>query len=140
MLTPWTVVEVVHAVQRPLLDPDFVSLSILDRGSGQTSAFPLAQVQCSIDSTDRLDLYGEWHEPGDDPSAPGPEDCHRQDFAFQVKVTGPKHYASDGVAPGTPEHTIPATDVIAMNWNRGNLALGQQLLQRPNPIRLVASG
>ena len=28
MLTPWTVVEAVHAVQRPLLDPQFVTLSI----------------------------------------------------------------------------------------------------------------
>jgi hypothetical protein len=116
MLTPWTVVEAVHAVQRPLVDPGFVSLSI-DRGARQTCAFPLANVRCSIDSTDRLDLYGEWHEPADDPSVPdsGPGDRHRRDVAFQVKVTGPKQYATDGVAPGTPDHGIVATDVIAIN-------------------------
>jgi hypothetical protein len=118
MLTPWTMVEVVHAVQRPLLDPHFVALSVLDRSSGQTSAFPIAQVACSIDSTDRLDLYGEWHEPADDPSTPGsvgPVDRQRRDVAFQVKITGPKQYASDSVAPGTPEHTVSAPDVVAIN-------------------------
>ena len=116
MLTPWTIVEVVHAVQRPLLDPQFMTLAILDRTIGQTSALPSAQVRCSIDSTDRLDLYGEWHEAVDDPSKSGPGDRHRRDVAFQVKVTGPKQYAGTGsVAPGAPEHTVVTTDVIAIN-------------------------
>lgn len=115
MLTPWTVLEAVHAVQRPLLDPGFVSLTI-NRGSRETCAFPVAHVVCSIDSTDRLDLFGEWHEPGDDPSvAGGPGDRHRRDVAFQVKVTGPRQYASTGVAPGTPDHDIAGTDVIVLN-------------------------
>ena len=81
-----------------------------DRSIGQTSALPSAQVRCSIDSTDRLDLYGEWHEPIDDPSqeGSGPGDRQRRDVAFQVKVTGPKQYAgTGGVAPGAPEHSIP---------------------------------
>ena len=120
MLTPWTVVEAVHAVQRPLLDPQFMTLSILTERAGQTSALPSAQIRCSIDSTDRLDLYGEWHEPIDDPSkdGSGPGDRQRRDVAFQVKVTGPKQYAgTDGVAPGAPEHSIPipTSDVIAIN-------------------------
>jgi hypothetical protein len=119
MLTPWTTIEVVHATQRPLLAPDFVTLSVLDRASGQTCAYPLIHARCSIDSTGRLDLYGEWHEPDDDAATPesksAPSDRHRRDAAFQVKVTGPAHYASDGVAPGVPEHTITAPDVIALN-------------------------
>lgn len=119
MLTPWTVVEAVHAVQRPLLDPDFVMLSVLDRSPGQTSVQPLIHMRCSVDSTDRLDLYGEWNEPEDDAALPeskiGPGNRLRWDVAFQVKVTGPQHYASDGVAPGVPDHTITATDVIAIN-------------------------
>ena len=119
MLTPWTVVEAVHAVQRPLLNPDFVMLSVLDRSPGQTSARPLIHARCSIDSTDRLDLYGEWHQPDDDAASAesknGPSDRQRRDVAFQVKLTGPTHYASDGVAPGVPEHTITAADVIAIN-------------------------
>ncbi|MDK2744428.1 MAG: hypothetical protein NDI90_16120 [Nitrospira sp. BO4] len=118
MLTPWTLVEVVHAVQRPLLNPDFVALSILDRSFGETSALPLAQVRCNIDSTDRLDLYGEWHEPSDDPlkDSQGPVDRHRRDVAFQVKITGPQHYAlNNGISPGTPEHTISSSDMIGIN-------------------------
>lgn len=127
MLTPWTNVEVVHAVQRPLLDPQFMTLSIPDRGIGQTSALPSAQVRCSIDSTDRLDLYGEWHEPIDDPSkdGSGPGDRQRRDVAFQVKVTGPKQYAgTSGVAPGAPEHSIAATaDLITINPNQDGIAI-----------------
>ena len=69
MLTPWTVVEVVHAVQRPLLTPEFTMLGVHERALGQTSARPLLHSRCSVDTTDRLDLYGEWHEPLDDPAA-----------------------------------------------------------------------
>ena len=72
---------------------------------------------------DRLDLYGEWHEPSDDPAQVGPDDRRRRDVAFQVKITGPKHYGADGVAPGTPEHSIPATDVIAVNGGGGHLRI-----------------
>jgi hypothetical protein len=97
MLTPWTLVEVVHAVQRPLLAPDFTVLLVHDRDAGQTSARPLIFATCSIDSTDRLDLLGEWHEPLDDPDAAdskgGPADRQRRDVAFQVKITGATHYA-----------------------------------------------
>ena len=118
MLTPWTIVEVVHAVQRPSARSPVHALSILDRTTGQTSALPSAQVHCSIDSTDRLDLYGEWHEPVDDPSKDGsaPGNRQRRDVAFQVKVTGPKQYAgTSGVAPGAPEHSVTSTDLIAIN-------------------------
>ncbi len=70
MLTPWTVIEVVHAVQRPLLHSRVRRCSAFTTAqSGQTSARPMFHARCSIDTTDRLDLYGEWHEPLDDPDA-----------------------------------------------------------------------
>jgi hypothetical protein len=122
MLTPWTVVEVVHAVQRPLLTPEFTLLGVHDRAVGATSARPLFHARCSIDTTDRLDLYGEWHEPLDDPaaseSATGPVDHHRRDAAFQVKITSPKIYAdakAGGVAGGWPEHSLIAPDLVGIN-------------------------
>jgi hypothetical protein len=122
MLTPWTVLEVVHAVQRPLLTPEFTMLGVHDRSPGQTSARPLFHARCSIDTTDRLDLYGEWHEPLDDPAAAdsgsGPVDRHRRDAAFQIKITSPKIYAdkkAGGVAGGWPEHSLIATDLVGIN-------------------------
>jgi hypothetical protein len=122
MLTPWTVVEVVHAVQRPLITPEFMVLTVLERAEGETSARPFIHATCSIDSTDRLDLLGEWHEPSDDPAAPdtksGPADRQRRDVAFQVKVTGPRHYADatkGAIAGGFPDHSISAPNLIGIN-------------------------
>ncbi len=121
MLTPWTIIEVVHAVQRPLLNPDFTMLSVLDRADGQTSARPFIHAKCSIDSTDRLDLFGEWHEPLDAAVVPestsGPADRQRRDVAFHVKVTGPRHYADatkGAKAGGFPEHSS-GTDLVGIN-------------------------
>ena len=122
MLTPWTAIEVVHAVQRPLIAPECTALLVHDRDLGQTSARPLIFATCSIDSTDRMDLLAEWHEPLDEPtavdSAAGPVDRQRRDVAFQVKVTGPKQYADatkGAKGGGFPDHTISAPDVVGIN-------------------------
>ena len=107
-------IEAVHAVQRPLIAPDISSLSILDRAAGpDTSARPLIHAACSIDSTDRLDLLAEWHEPIDDPastiSKTGPADRQRRDTAFQVKdhrTQRLRRRHQGGVAPAAfREHT-----------------------------------
>ena len=112
MFTPWTVIEVVHATQRPLLAPESRRCRSSTANSGQTSARPLIHARCSVDSTDRLDLFAEWHEPidvGVADSQTGPADRQRRDAAFQVKVTGPKQYAdatTGARAGGFPEHDI----------------------------------
>ena len=89
MLTPWTVIEAVHAVQRPLLAPEFTSLSIHERQLGQTSARPLIHARCSIDSTDRLDLYRRVaradRRSGVDDSTTGPIDRHDATRRFRSK-------------------------------------------------------
>ena len=124
MLTPWTVIEAVHATQRPLLAPDIMSISILDRQLGQTFVRPQIHARCSVDSTDRLDLFAEWHEPidaGVDDSKTGPADRQRRDAAFQVKVTGPKQYADatkGARAGGFPEHDSIGSDQIRINPDR----------------------
>ena len=121
MLTPWRIVEVVHAVQRPLISPQITSLSVLDRAPSETSARPLLRVNCSIDSTDRLDLFAEWHEPLDDAALAdiggGPTDRLRNDVAFAIKVTDAASYASRTLAKtgGFPDHTIEGRDAIGVN-------------------------
>lgn len=122
MLTPAATIEVVHAVQRPLVAPAVTTLAIIERQAGQTSARPFMFTSCSVDSTDRLDLHGEWHEPVDSPPAgtdqTAPADRRRHDIAFQVKVTAPRDYA-DGttslIAGGWPEHTFVGPNLIGIN-------------------------
>ncbi|HEX8917491.1 MAG TPA: hypothetical protein VF898_03230, partial [Chloroflexota bacterium] len=116
MLTPWRELEVVHAVQRPLKTPDIATISILPRGPGDTNARPMILAQCSVASTNRLDLRSASHEPVDDGPAPG--DQQRNDSAFSVKVTDPGTYATvlDGNPDGGfPELTIAGTDLVAIN-------------------------
>jgi hypothetical protein len=120
MLTPWRAVEVVHAVQRPLIAPAMVRLAI-DRWTNDTSAVPRLVAACSVKSTDRVDLLAEWHEPSDDPSAAESEaiavDRARGDVAFSLKITDPLAYAQKihGYARGgIPEHTIEGKDLIGV--------------------------
>ncbi len=116
MLTPWRTLDVVHAVQRPLLTPEIVSVSIDKRNLGETHVRPIILARCSIASTDRLDLRSTSHEPVD--GADGPAARQRNDAAFQVKVTDPSTYATvlDGAADGGfPDHTIPASDHVSIN-------------------------
>jgi hypothetical protein len=115
MLTPWQVLEVVHAVQRPLTTPDISQISVL-RALGETHAMPMIVVPCSIASTDRLDLFAEWHEPVDEAQAPG--DSQRRDTAFHIKVTDDTMYATalkNMPAGGYPDHTISGPDLVAIN-------------------------
>ena len=123
MLTPWRELEVVHALQRPLKAPDIATISIPSakpglpggRALGETNVRPVLLVQCSVASTDRLDLRSHSHEPTDNGAAPA--DQERIDSAFQVKVTDRTTYATllDGVGGGIPDHTLPSADLVGIN-------------------------
>ena len=94
MLTPWRTVEVVHAVQRPLIVPEISKLDST-RGPNMTSVIPRFSATCSLKSTDRLDLRAEWHEPQDSPvrsrtARRSKSICARGDTAFQIKITDPQ--------------------------------------------------
>jgi hypothetical protein len=118
MLTPWHTLELVHAVQRPLRDPEFVHLMV-DRSNGETSARPRFRADVSIKSTDRLDVLAEWHEP-DDRVQSAQADRHRGDTAFSIKVTAPDDYETEPENPhgGTPDHRISGADEIdvGLEW------------------------
>lgn len=113
MLTPWRTLELVHALQKPLIDPE---LDVrIQRGLGETSARPSFDATVSLKSTDRVDLQAEWHEPSDDPAKKLGEDRPRSDTAFPVKITDEKSYAMRNLDPkftGIPEHQILGPDRI----------------------------
>ncbi len=116
MLTPWRTLELVHAVQRPLIAPDVEKLQI-SRGYHATSAVPRFEARCSIKSTDRIDVHGSWHEPQDD-AALGNADVPRNDIAFSLKITTPQSYAQRELGHdrgGAADHVIVGEDRIAVN-------------------------
>jgi hypothetical protein len=104
MLTPWRDIELVHAVQRPLIAPQVVQHAV-SRESAATFARPGFIATCSIKSTDHLDLLASWNEPAPHVHAAG-ENRRRNDHAFTVKITGPQAYA------GTPEYQLAGTDLV----------------------------
>jgi len=113
MLTPWRTVELVHAVQKPLIAPD-LKLQ-LDRFYGETFASPHFTARVSLATTDRVDLRAEWNEPLDDPAAPLGQNRPKTDEAFSVKITEARFYASaldDPAHTGVPDHEVVGADLI----------------------------
>lgn len=71
MLTPWRDIEIVHAVQKPLVVPKIEALSIL-RSPGSTVASLAFETPIDTRSTEKLDLVGRWLEPIDSLAQTGP--------------------------------------------------------------------
>lgn len=117
LFTPWQEIELVHAVQRPLLKPNIQNL-VINRGQGQTFCIPHFEAQCSLQSTDRLDLFANWNEPVDPIPAINQA---RGDLAFQIKVTGQNDYVSD--LDALRDHSLPneegnVPNIIGINSRR----------------------
>ena len=65
MITPPRTLTLVHAVQQPLMEPQFQNLTSL-RFAGTTSAILLDEYPISGKSTIKVDMQAYWHEPVDD--------------------------------------------------------------------------
>jgi len=113
MLTPWRELELVHAVQKPLITPDMEVR--ITREMFETHAVPNILCAVSLKSTDHVDLMAEWNEPlpdrseGDGEGEPPPlqDNRHCTERAYGVKIT-PDHERYGG----RPEHHIVGTDRI----------------------------
>ena len=103
MLTPWRNLELVHAVQRPLITPEITKLGV-NRGNAETFALPNFITPCSIASTDRINLRANWNEPFEDAAANQLENRTRIDHAFSVKITDARYYTDlQEYAPKGPD-------------------------------------
>jgi len=114
MLTPWRNINLVHAVQRPLITPTILSIDI-DRGLNKTYVYPKFSAHISIKSTDHLDLRAIWNEPRDEVDQTIGKNIERNDHAFSVKITSPDSYAAHYLNPshtGIPDHHIIGEDKI----------------------------
>ena len=104
MLTPWRTIDVVHAVQKPLIEPEIKNHSI-SRMRAATHALPTFLATCSIKSTSQLDVLASWNEPVD-AAGGGGSNRERRDHAFTVKTTSDKDYA------GTQEYRLVKPDQV----------------------------
>ena len=84
-LTPWTEIELIHAVQKPLVRPEIVKLGV-GRPLGETAARLRFLTPVDSHSTDKLDLFGRWNEPEDPLAAPGPRSLIRRGHAHERKL------------------------------------------------------
>ena len=107
MLTPWRNIELIHAVQRPLITPAITKLAV-NRHHSETFALPNFIATCSIASTDRIDVRANWNEPFEDAAANVAENRARIDHAFSVKITDAKSYAA------FPEYFPQGPDLIGV--------------------------
>ncbi len=93
MLTPWSVLDLVHAVEKPLAPPVIhvadpaVYNSGVQRFPGETFASLTGTISVHAKSTGRVDVEATWSEPVDDLTRPTPQDhpgqAHVGDFLLE---------------------------------------------------------
>jgi hypothetical protein len=86
MITPWRVLTLVHAVQRPLCEPIWTKLQTAKPGIGSTEARLRGHVHENTASTGELDLLARWEEPVDDVLQPAPSKSQHEGHVTQVTV------------------------------------------------------
>jgi len=119
MFSPWRVVEIVHAVQKPLVMPVMDNLQI-GRSYGDAAARPnVSDLPLDCRSTARVDAHCEWIDPIDDPAlldaADGPIPTAQAAFAFKKEFARTEH--RDGrVDRFNGEHLLPDTRYRRMRY------------------------
>jgi hypothetical protein len=84
-MTPWTMIELIHAVQKPLTVPTFSSFSALKQ-VGWTYAELSGEVTYSAKSTAHIDLLATWGEPVDN----GPDSGVPHGPGSSIVTLGPR--------------------------------------------------
>jgi hypothetical protein len=118
MLTPWQLLTLVHAVEKPLTAPVIqvpaagVPQSGVRRNVGETFAVLAGRIASHARSTGRLDVEARWTEPVDDlaKDAPGEIDgqAHVGDFLLTASENGCRIGRDDAPAAGAaaPVHRL----------------------------------
>ena len=90
MLTPPRTLTLVHAVQQPLIEPQFQHPGA-SKVLGQTKATFTDEIPISGKSTIKVDLEAKWQEPVDDLSSlPQPRTLDGSAHAFEIHIDDPK--------------------------------------------------
>ncbi len=90
LITPYRTLTLIHAVQRPLLDP---ALEVKPgKEIGDTFATLDGKAAVHVKSTGHIDVYAEWHDPIDDVTKAEPDDKpgpKAEAFIFDMKFDLP---------------------------------------------------
>jgi hypothetical protein len=87
MLTPPRILTLVHAVQQPLIDPEFQNLQATKTVIGQTFATVTDEFPISGKSTIKIDIQATWTDPIDDLSNnPQPTMLNGASRAFELPI------------------------------------------------------
>ena len=115
MLTPWQLLTLVHAVEKPLTAPVIhvpaagVPGSGVRRNVGETFAVLAGTIANHAKSTGRLDVEAHWKEPVDDLAQDGPSEldghAHVGDFLLTASEDACR-IDRDDVATGVPRHRL----------------------------------
>ena len=118
MLTPWSQLTLVHAVEKPLEPPVIEVPAVgvpntgVQRFVGETFAVLSGVVQNHAKSTGRLDVEATWSEPVDDVLQPAPDtlagNAHVGDFQLLPSEDACRIDRDDAPASGTqpPKHEL----------------------------------
>ena len=103
MLTPWSELRLVHAVQKPLIMPDLAGLAVDRQSLGELDAPISGFTPLSGHSTGRIDMKAHWSEPDDDPqdtlASTGPAAIAHTQHVFDRTIArsdGPTKYSLRG--------------------------------------------
>ncbi len=122
LISPWHELELVHAVQRPLVMPNLEHLEAT-RSEGQTSAELVGVLAVDPASTDTIEIRGRWSEPIDDPDdAAGPRRQAGASAAFSLSMSLIRTMPSDDLnAPFSllDEHWISFNTIMRVERGTG---------------------
>lgn len=113
MLTPWRALTLVHAVQKPLKDPEPTNAFKAYKrpaGIGETFAAVDGRIGAHIASTGKIDILATWDEPVDKIGEPEPRrvdgKAHVIDFEIGEEFVG--FYTDDAQIPlpSKPDHAV----------------------------------
>ena len=113
LMTPWTEVELVHAVQQPLGDPVWETFE-LSRDEGEPLADVFAEVRIDLPSTERVDLAASWTETVDDLAQLGPAVRDVQDAVLGLSIAVAAAQPPDGEPRETP-FSIVDEQILRLN-------------------------
>jgi hypothetical protein len=86
LITPWHELDLVHAVQQPLIEPSWEGFELM-RGRDQTFADLFGIVGLDGQSTEKVDLVATWSETVDDLAQEGPEVRHGEATVFDLALS-----------------------------------------------------
>ena len=127
MVSPSRELELVHAVQQPVTEPELIDTKA-DRGYLDTPAWIKTKIKINGQSTSQVDLEAIWKEWVDDPLTPVPTEINNQKILDPIKIKYKEqtHYLGY-TAPKNPDFQIINTIVPVMEL--------QQVVQ-PRPAAL----